>query len=343
MSDAPTTDPNLSEDDPNASPPWTDPDGIPDFARDYNEDEKQLAKLLRPGAELEPDPTEPDPVETSPEPEVDEVEDPPVPPETPPAEPDPTPTAPEPAPTPEPEPDFIDIGGRLYPRERAAEILQLIDMGIAQVTNTPLVPAAPTVPDAPTGPDVPAFDPNDYADTELARATQAQLQSIRDSQAPVAEKLDRVEQILMRQEQAAEQARLEQMRVAETAAIEDIRTNFSLNDAEMAELYSLTERSGVVNGLAAANPALMGDMKQLATEAMTMVYWGTEKFRERDIQREVSAKVQEQVQTQKVTEKKSKAGGLVGGGGNVQRETAAPKSTRDPMAEALAAVSEEVV
>lgn len=350
MSDTPP-DPTLPVDDPDATPEWFDPD-IPEFARDYEADDQALAKLLRPADQAPAvDPDEPLPDESQAIDDETPDETPPTPTPAPVADAsggtgaDATPTPP-PATTSTPEPQYFEIGGRRYPMDQAAQVLQLIDLGIAKIQETPLIPIAPQ-PEAPAGPDVPVFDPDSYVDPELARATQAQLEAIRQSQQPLADKLERVEQILSRQEQAAEQARQAQMNADEKVVVDEIKAKFALNDDEMADLYSITEKSGVVNGIVAADPTSINDYSNVARTALERMYWATEKFRERDIQSRVAAQVADSVQSQQVAGKKKKAGALAGGGGAVTRTPAPTKNPmggpRDPMAEALAAVSEEVV
>lgn len=349
MSDAPTTDPQIVEDDPDSTPAWFDPD-IPAFARDYNDDDQQLAKLMRPAsAEPEVDPDEPLPDETQGEPDAD----------PPPTDDE---TAPQPVavegsggtndipPTPPTavaaESPYIVIGGRQFPRERAEEILQLIDLGIAKVQETPLIPTAPQ-PAAPTGPDVPDFNPDNYVDPEMARATIAQIEAIKQAQAPLQEQLGQLLAAQQRREQAEEQARLADLNTQEGVAVATVKAKFGLSDAEMNELYGLTQQSGIVNGMMIQNPAAAANFQQIAETALETNYWANEKFRTRQIETQVATQVADQVQTQQVHAKKSRAGSLVGGGGTVSREpTPKPRSNgapRDPMAEALEAVQEEVV
>lgn len=245
----------------------------------------------------------------------------------------------------------IQLGDRSYPLDQAEALLQLIDLGTQQVLQTPVIPGqAPPVavpPGSPTlqTPPPVEFDPNSYDDPDLARALHAQSEQFRELLTPIQRSLEDMQA----ERQMAEQERQRQVYVQiqqdERDAVADVQTEFALSNAEMEELYKITESSGIVNGMAAANQTR--PFRELAVDALKTMYYATDKFRTRDIESQVHARVLDEVQNQQITGKKSRAGSLAGGGGAISR-AAAPKrgangQPRDPMAEALERAGSETV
>lgn len=230
-------------------------------------------------------------------------------------------------PRPDPaQPEGVLVNGFYYTPEAIAAMREVYDFHasltpaqIQQIDAILTQPAAPHGgPSSGSGAPQPADPDDEYIDPRLAQEVHG-LQS-------------RLDQLLALEERrAAEEAQKRQamylQAVEETSSA--FKTEFGLDDTELATLQQRTAAKQIIPALAAQYPS---DPGRAFREALTMTYWSDPEFRTKALERQQQL---DAVQQDELRARRAKAAAVTGAGGSVSRKPPATPQTREGRQKAM--------